>query len=237
MATFTQIQDRVKRRVIDLPASVTTEVPALINEAMRRLQRKHNFKVMETETAILTTTIALRTLSTAAVPSNFKEMRGSPYLITESGGFKDLLHPDQRASAMREYSVSDVNAEGEPRLIVDGEPSDLNVRNWAVYPFPDGNSDFANGEYRIVIPYWRYLPILVINSDANWFTADAEEYLVYRATAEAFALNWDEERMAIWTQKAADERVEVIKTDKKTRLAGVDTLVPHLDVHGSRLRS
>ncbi|KKK91371.1 hypothetical protein LCGC14_2713670, partial [marine sediment metagenome] len=33
MPTFQTLQDRVTRRVIDLPASVTAEVPDLVNKA------------------------------------------------------------------------------------------------------------------------------------------------------------------------------------------------------------
>ena len=37
MADFTTLQDRVNRRVIDLPAAVTAEVNTLINAAIRTL--------------------------------------------------------------------------------------------------------------------------------------------------------------------------------------------------------
>ena len=47
MATYGAIQTRVQQIIIDLPSSVTAQVPTLVKEAVRSLQVKHNFKVME----------------------------------------------------------------------------------------------------------------------------------------------------------------------------------------------
>ncbi len=238
MATFAQIQTRVNRRVIDLPSAVTAEVPTLVNEAMKRLQRRHNYKCMEAETAILTTTIATRTLSTAAVPSDFKEYRGSPYYITDAGAFAEMLTAANKNAVQREFSVDDANSIGAPVVLLDDLPSDeANTRSWAIYPFPDGASDYSDGEYRIQIPYWQYLTVMTNDADTNWFTVEAEEYLTNQAASLAFGLDWDEERMAIYAQLAATEEKDVKDADKKFRLGGVDTLVPRRDVHGSRLRA
>ncbi len=238
MATFLEIQTRVNRRVIDLPAAVTAEVPTLVNEASKRLQRRHNFKCMEAATAVLTTTVNTRTLSTVAVPADFKEFRGSPYLTDNSGRFIEVLTAANKNAVQREFSVDDPFDVGEPRVLLDGLPSDeLNTRNWAIYPFADGLSDWSDGEYRITIPYWQYFAVLVNDADTNWFTIEAEEYLVNQAASIAFGLDWDEQRMAIYAQLAATEERDVKSTDKKFRLAGVDTFVPRQDVHGSRLRS
>lgn len=237
MASYSDIQTRIQRRVIDLPSAVTAEVPTLINEAMKRIQRRHNFKVMEAETAVLTTTIATRTLSTAAVPSDFKEYRGSPYLTTNTGRFIELLTAANKNAVQREFSVSDPDDIGQPRVLLDGLPSDDdNTRNWAIYPYPDGQSDWSDGEYRVTIPYWKYVPALAADADSNWFTVEAEEYLIQEATSRAFGLDWDEERMAVYAQQAAVEEKDVKNTDKKMRLAGVNTFVPRQDVHGTRLR-
>ncbi len=238
MATFLQIQTRVKRRVIDLPAAVVTEVPDLINEAMVTLQTEHNFKVMEATTAQLTTTIATRALSVAAVPSDFKEIRGKPYLVDNTGRHIDLIFSSHKADVEREFSVSDADDIGEPKVILDPEfTDDDGTRSWQVYPFPDGLSDFTGGEYRVIIPYWKYVAALSADGDTNWFTVNALDYLIREATSEAFALDWDEERMAVWAQRSSVKKREVINRDKLTRVAGLDVLKPRADVNASRLRS
>jgi hypothetical protein len=234
MSQFSVLQARVERRVIDLPASVLAEVPILINEAMHFLQQRHNFKVMETETAQTSTTADSHTL--LAVPSDYKEARGLPYLVFNDGSTKDLLLAANRAAVLDALTLSDPNDVGEPVVILDAEPNDLGVRNFEVYPFPDGNSQFGDGEYRVVIPYWRYLPDLSAGTDTNWLTENAEEYLVFKATAEAFSVDWDEERSAAWEAKAGVKFNETIAADKRFRLGGVTTLVIHKDVNAPKLR-
>ena len=245
MATFQNIQDRVERRVIDLPAAVTEEVPDLVNKALRTLQEMHNFKVMETETAQLTTTVATRPLSTA-VASDFKEFRGLPYLVTDSGSTRDLLLAANRAAVLDRFSLDDANDKGEPKLLLDPEPNDLGARTLQVFPFPDGLSDWSGGEYRIVVPYWRYVAALDEGADANWFTNNAEWYLSFQATAEAFYLDWDEVRGQLWETRAGafapDGRAvgefgRVLRQDKLSRLGSVRQLSFSLDVFGTQLRS
>ncbi len=246
MPTFQTLQDRVTRRVIDLPTSVTAEVPDLINKAMRKLQTLHNFKVMETETAQLTTTIATRPLS-AAVPANFKEFRGLPYLVKNDGETLDLLLAAHRSAALDLFSLNDPNDKGEPKLLLDPEPTDdTGARTLEVFPFPDGLSDWSGGEYRIVVPHWRYVAVLSAGTAENWFTTNAEWYLTFQATAEAFYLDWDEARGQLWEARAGDfapdgravgEFKEVLKQDKLARLGSVRQLSLSLDVFGPQIRS
>ncbi len=246
MATFQTIQDRVATRVIDLPAAVAAEVPDLINKAMRTLQELHNFRVMETETAQLTTTIATRPLS-AAVPTALKEFRGRPYLVKNDGATLDLLLAPNRAAALDAFSLNDPNDKGEPKLLLDPEPTDdTGARTLEVFPFPDGLSDWTGGEYRIVVPYWRFLTALNLGTDENWFTSNAEWYLTFQAPGEAFFLDWDEPRGQLWMTRAGDfapdgravgEFKQVLKLDKLARLSTVRQMAIHTDVWAPQLRS
>ncbi len=246
MPTFQTLQDRVLRRVIDAPASVAAEVPDLINKALRTLQELHNFRVMETETAQLTTTVATRPLS-AAVPANFKSYRARPYLVKDDGQTLDLMLAANRVAALDAFALNDANEKGEPRLVLDPEPTDdAGARTWEVFPFPDGLSDWAGGEYRVVVPYWRYVAELSGNPDENWFTTNAEWYLVFQATAEAFYLDWDESRGQLWQARAGGfapdgrtvgEFQRVLRQDKLSALGGVRSLTFHTDVYAAQLRS
>ncbi len=246
MPTFQTLQDRVTRRVIDLPAAVTAEVPDLINKALRTLQEFHNFKVMETETAQLTTTVATRPLS-AAIPANFKEFRGLPYLVKDDGSTRDLLLAAHRAAALDVFPLNDPNDKGEPKLVLDPEPTDdTGARTLQVFPFPDGLSDWSGGEYRVVVPHWRYVAVLSDGTDENWFTSNAEWYLTFQATAEAFYLDWDEARGQLWETRAGgfapDGRAvgefnRVLRQDKLARLGSVRQLAFSLDVFGPQIRS
>lgn len=233
MPTFLDLRTKVLRRVIDAPAAITTEVPDLIRAAVRQLQTRHNFKVMQTQTALLSTVVDTRSLG--AVPTDFKEWRARPYYVEELGRTRDIATANSREAALDLFG-EDVDVDiGPPAIILDGEPDDDGVRNFEVFPYPDGNSDYDNGEYRIRIPYWRFLPALSADADEDWFTTNADEYIVHKAVGEAFAVDWDEERMAVWEQTAAAKFDLVVQQDKKFWLAGAHTLVPHRGANSPKI--
>jgi len=231
MATYGAIQTRVQQIIIDLPSSVTAQVPTLVKEAVRSLQVKHNFKVME---ALSSFTTAADTRVLGSMPSNFKEFRGKPYELTGKGRHRPLDIATDRSVAEGLWGSSSAEAEdaelaGAPRLILLAEPSDEHAAaSYEIYPRSDSNSDWEDssaGEYRIRIPYWKYLTELSADADYNWFTTNADTFIVWRAAAEGFFNNWDEERGTLWTQKASTEFQEVLRRDKQFRLSGVQTLI------------
>jgi len=221
MATFAEIRARVERRVIDLPAATAAEVPILINAAIRKVQSKHNWRVMEAE---LSTVTVLDQRLLAAIPADWKEQRGTPYGVDNLGGNWALSYAANRNAILTRLNT---DSDGRPVFLLQAEPTDINgATNLEVWPLPDGISDYPDGEYRVYIPYWRWLPKLVSEGDSNWFTDNLEEFIVYHAAKDAFGVDWDEERMAVWAQAAAGEYADVLAQDKKSRLAGFDTLVP-----------
>ncbi len=229
MGTFLSIQQRVTRRVIDLPSAVTAEVPTLVNEAIVDLQRDHNYKVMEADFSG-TTTAGSNILG--AIPTGFKEYRGRPYLTTFTGTEKKLNTIGKIQDLFPDIMLTTT---GEPQVVLMYTANFVSA-NFLVYPIPDGNSDYVSGEYSVVVPYWAYTPALVGNSDTNWFTENAERFIVEWATSQAFGLDWDTEHEAFALQKAETERAKVKLQDKRFRLAGVDTLAFHRDMNSSRLR-
>lgn len=234
MATFVDIKTRALRRLIDAPAAVTTEVGTLVNEAIRSLEQRHDFKVLETETAQTSTAEDTRIL--LAVPAaTYKKPRGDPYMVRFDGSTKPLTLSQDRASVLTAYDLAGTLDKGEPEVILDTEPDDTGARNFEVYPLPDALSDWSDGNYRVVIPYWRLLPDLSGDTDTNWFTVNAVEYIIARAVAEGFLLDWDEERSTVWETKAAKWVTEAVRADKLYRLGAMRTLVPHKDVNHERL--
>lgn len=223
MATYEEIQENVFRNVIDAPTAVQNAVPTLVNQALRSIQIKHNFKVMETLSGPNVTTEATRVL--LASPSDFKEVRGNPYYVTfNSGRVKPIYYAANRV-AVQEYWPPD--ADGYPANLLQSEPDDNGSFNFEVWPLPDGLSDWTDGEYRVYIPYWRFLAAFEEGSDSNWFSNNAELWLEYYATAKGFSIDWDEERAAYYTQLAQTELVEVMQRDKKLKASTTSTLVPH----------
>lgn len=243
MATYKELQDRVLRRVVDAPSSVTTEVPTLVNAAIRKLEVVHNFRVMQA-VASFTTTEATRSLG--AIPSDWKEPREQPpYLVDNDGNAIELKWLPTRADVLRQFSDSNSDDAGQPLALFVGREDEDGAGSIEVYPLPDGASDYADGDYRVKVPYWRYLPDLSADGDSNWFTVNAAEFIVADATAEAFYLDWDEKRAQMWEQRAwgplyaargliGGFAARVLKLDKHGRLAATNTLIPRRDVFAIR---
>lgn len=246
-ATYTQMQTRVSRRVIDLPSAVLAEVPKLVNVALTMLQEKHNFKVMETELSAYTLVNSHSLYATIGgtalnVPTNFKEWRGEPWYLRYQDGspYPMTMAPSQESIWGAFNNGGAINSDiGFPQAVLEGVSTDYNVRALLVYPLPDGASDYSDGEYRITLPYYRYLPELSADGDHNWLTdqASGEEFIVHWAAGEAHALNWDFQKYAILTKTADMHMRNLVKADKQYRLSAVREWVPHWrGVHTTKTR-
>jgi hypothetical protein len=223
MATYFELQTEVLGNLIDMPTFITTMVPIYINRALNKLQGKHDFQVMKTEQSI-TTLFETRLLAT--VPANFKALRGKMRYEDNLGQDHKITFANDRTEVRKYRSVTDT---GFPQFVLKSEENDLGASNWEVYPLPDGNSDYTDGEYRIVIPYWRYLPDLSFPSDANWFTnqGPGAAWIVKEATAMGFFVNEDEKRALQWIGLAQADYKDLVGIDKRRQMQGVTTLVPH----------
>lgn len=219
MANFGSLKNEVLLLVIDTPTAVQTLVASFVNRAVRKLQTKHNYKVMEAE-ATFTTAEATRALGIR--PSNWKMARGKPYELDDRGFATGMFYLD-RANAVFRYGDS-TDDTGNPRTLVENDQTG----NFDVYPYSDGNSSYDDGEYRVTVPYWAYLNPLLSDSDTNWFTNNAEQWIIYQAVAEAFYANQDEAMAQIWETRAMREYKDVIDLDKQRIYAETDVMIPHL---------
>lgn len=238
MATYAELQTRVQSIVIDLPTAVLNQIPTLVNEAVRELQRRHKFRICEAKTSVFTTTEESETLG--SVPTDWMQWRDRPLLIHDTGRVRRLAIANSRQDAEARYgSIAGGEHDiatlvGEPKCVFITEDSTQTgaSRSFCVRPIPDGNSLYANGDYRIQIPYWRYLTALSGSSDTNWLTTNGEVFIAYHAASQAFLLDWDEERAAIWAQNAANQLKSVIDADKRERYsAAAGTLTPVHDAN------
>lgn len=230
--TYLDLQTEIRQNIIDLPTTVTNRVPTLVKRAITALQNRHNFKVMETEQEYITT---VSTRSIGAQPTNFKEWRLFPSHLENEGGWQKM-YLTQNISEIRQAKIEEDDL-GFPIFLIPSDATDINgSATMDVYPLPDGNSDYNDGEYRIFVPYIKYLPDLSANDDSNWFTVNASEYIINYATGLGFLADWDEAHSAVWMQLAENKFKEVVQRDKVLRLSHVTELVPYRDVNEAKLR-
>jgi len=228
MPNLGEIKTRVENRLIDTNATILAESGLYINKALRMFQELYNFKVMEEKTEYITVDI---TRKLTDEPSDWKESRLSPWIREWDGGTTLIEWIPNLQEVAKLYSRDDTNDKGAPRhLLYDN--FDIEV-----YPFPDLGSRHPTpnpGDWRIVVPYYKYLAPLVNNGDTNWFTENAEWMLTFQATAEGFWTNWDEQRAQFWEVRAANEFKRLKKTDKSIRTnRPSDTLTPRYNVQGA----
>lgn len=217
--TYAELQAEVQVLLIDTPTAITSLSGKFVNRAIRKLQQKHNFKIME---ASLSGPTVVSTRNLIAIPSDWKEARNKPYW-QELGTTYEMDYTDIKMEAEARWG-SDADFDfGEPRMLFENAETGV----FEVYPFPDGAATSSDGEYTINIPYWKYLPALAADGSTNWFTNNAEDYIIYRATGFGFYANEDEDRGDKWFRLAAAEYGDVVRADKQRRLANTDTLVPH----------
>lgn len=230
MATFGELKTEVLTNLIDTPDAVQTYVGSYVNRAIRKLQTKHNFKAMETS-ATYTSVEGVRYIGYRS--SRWKQARKSPFLTDNYGRTRQLYWSDEIEAKAR-YGTSTTYDYGAPRLIVENEVGhgiegdDGIFSTFDLYPYSDGLSDYDDGEYRITIPYWNYLTVLGSDDETNWFSENAEQWIVYQATADGFYTNEDEGRAQMWEKRAGREYGDVLMADKDRTLATVETMVPHI---------
>lgn len=266
--TFLDLQTRVQRRLIDVRAEVTAEIPMLINEGVDALQAIHNFRCMQAELQFTTNHSASDPHVIGQIPMNssttwaWKEPRGNPYYVLQIGDTRELVWIPNRTFAYRQWSAFNTFSIGPPRMLLIGEPSNttvpdpsnqdllMNNLNVEVFPAPDGMSDWntaPGGEYRINVPYWGYQPPMTADADQNWFTLNANSFLIDFATCRGFQLDWDEARAALWYRSAWGEKFDgsnlstvggwarvTLNRDRSIAFAPGRTLIPRRDVYAPR---
>lgn len=231
MATFAELQTFVNGALIDTPSFVADEVPNLINEAMKELQTLHNFDVMRS--VVEYTTGATNTLG--ARPSDWKEWRGEAYYEDEDGAYHGITFANTRSDALR---GSYVHNAGSPWIVVTAEPTDdLGTTSMEIWPVSNELSDFSDGQYRLTLPYWRYLPRLSESDDENWFTNDehASAFIKYRAVSFGFELNEDNAKADRWNVRAQDKAKLAITANKRRGLSQSDTIAIHTGARSTRV--
>lgn len=230
MATYIEIQNRVKVNIIDLPTPVQTAVPRLVNRAKKMLQRKHNFLVMK---AVHTfNTVAAPTISSTTMPSDFKSFRDKMFWTPETGRPVEIARAPTLSAVNRRFDADD---EGSPQLLLETLAETTGVSTWNIYPLSDTNSDYADGEYRITIPYWKYLADFSLDADTDFFSTNADDFIEFMATAEGFRMDWDMDQYDQWKSDAMIEYGQVLRDEKLRTLSGFDTLVPHPDYYEPQL--
>lgn len=219
-------RQRVQDYVIDLPSETVSLIDSWINKAVRTAEERHNFRYMAQTLSTITVT-GQRKLDDK--PALWKEAGAPPWLQRDDGSNREMEWAPSKSEMVRDFDIEDADDKGSPRFVL--ETAD----ELRVFPFPDGESDYLDGEYRVRVPYWSYSALLSSNGDSNPLTLAAPWYVVFYAVSEALIFNRDEGRGGAYAGKAEQEFVKARLVDKRSRLPDRMTVVPRRDVFGAAI--
>ena len=223
MPTFAELKTRLERWAVDNNTALTTESGDLINKGHRELQDRYNFKTMEATTGVTQTTDVTRLLT--ALPSDWKERRANPFLTDVNGNTKPIEWAPTEEEMVKQFDDNTVTDKGEPEFVYES------ATGFNVYPFPDTLSDHANGNWRITIPYYKYLTELSADGDNDFLTNNLQWAIHAHALGFAFLLNQDEARATVWIQVAENQMKSDIRQEKKKKFKRSGILRPRRDVN------
>ncbi|TVR78987.1 MAG: hypothetical protein EA405_13635 [Rhodospirillales bacterium] len=212
---FSAIQSKVRDYLVDLPTETNALVADWVNHALRTVQDRHNFRAMEAQADFVTVADA-RVLG--AKPSDWKEFRLLPWLETADGATREIRWASSISEMVRGFGVSSDHDTGTPRALLE-TPTELHV-----WPLPDGRSQWGDGEYRLRVPYWRFLPPMTAGATESFFTRDMGWALVFLAVADGMIFNREEERAAVFISKAEQEIGRAVGLDRRSRIGERQTL-------------
>ncbi len=225
MVAFSILQTRVQNRLIDAPANVVSDIPTYINLAMRDLEDDTNFPVMKA-IAQFSTTLNTRLIGT--LPTDYKERRGEAYWLDREGTPVFTRWYTSHEGALYRFAPQELKQNpftftdvGQPEILTIATPVSASgstvsgPQNVEAWPLPDGNGfdlaqDGVTKIYIIYVPYWRYLTPLSLSTDTNWFTENAEQYLMYQALGHGFLADWDEQRASTQFAMAKSYRDKLV---------------------------
>lgn len=208
------LRTRAKELILDIPSELTDAmVDTWIQDAQAELEDEHRFFQMQASVT-KTTTVATRALGTK--PSDFLDVRERPYFYDGAGADSPIDWLQSTEEVPKIYSPHDTTEDGPPRHVVETESG------FDVYPLPDGlapdGSLSSDGEYRVVIPYWKRLASLTADDSTNWFSENAAKYLFWYAAAEGNFFNQNGEQALTYKSKAESEKKRLIRADKRRRI-------------------
>jgi len=222
MTAFSVLQTDVRNFTLDLPAETDALVPDFIVKAIRDAEVRHNFRYMEAEVALVTT-VDTRIVDT--VPPLWKARLTDPYVLLDDGTTREFEWAPSASEMIRRYD-NDTDDDGDPEFLFEDQT------NFSVYPLPDGDSDYTDGEYRIYVPYYAFSAALSLDTDTNWMTNNMRWYVTYAAAGEACLMNRDSVTASNLLTRAETQFQLGVKQDKKSKATRRLTLAPRRAVYG-----
>ena len=216
------LQTRVNKIIIDDDTDTLDRVVPEIQKAQREIEDLSYMFVAQEATIGTDPPSIVGDQGLVAVPSNWISPRGQPFRLVGGSGDDnlDLVLPalewiglDSELLKMYPADPGHASARGIPRFLAYDENESKQIR---IYPVPDI-------VYTHRILYWKRLVTLSSGSTTNWWTDNAEDYLVYVSSARVLDFNEQFERSIKYEIRARGEQDRLKKQDKRRRYSRQST--------------
>ena len=218
---FNDLISNVAKYLLDTPEDTTDLIPVWVNQAVEDAENRHNFRHMERTLAIVTTPNVREQVD---VPALYKESRSDPFLIRNDGAVDEINWAPSRSDMIRQYGDDPAIDIGSPQFILEIFDGSEDVTEFHSYPFPDTQSLYGDGNYRLNLPYYALSAAMVDGSDSNFITNKSQFYVIYRATHYGMLFNRDEARAIVYATQAEQQYQILKRVDKKGRVRRRDEL-------------
>lgn len=211
MADFETVTARVKDIIIDETDIVANNAGQYVNDAIREFQERMNVDDMRAKVEIVTDVGAadpqILGVFDTVLPS-FKGPRETPYIMHGDGVEEPMVFARSGDLIRNNFDTASSTDIGAPQALYKDEDANL-----LVFPLPDGNSLNGDGEYRINIPYWKYLPELT-GSQSNFFIDRMKNAVTYKAAAMGFYDN-DYQNMGDRMEVRSENQFNIVRKSIK----------------------
>jgi len=227
------LQTRVNKIIIDDDTDTLDRVVPEIQKAQREIEDLSYMFVAQEATIGTDPPSIAGDQGLVAVPSNWIAPRGRPFRLVGGSGDDNLdlvtpplewMSPGEEVLKLYPADPSNTSARGKPRFLTYDENETKQIR---IYPVPDI-------VYTHRILYWKRLVTLSSGSTTNWWTDNAEDFLVWQAAGRVLDFNEQFERSIKYEIRARSERDRMKNQDKRRRYRRNSTGIrPRRDVHAS----
>jgi hypothetical protein len=226
--TFDEIVDTVEAILQDLPDETVNRIPSFVQEAQRRIEDSHGFLVMES--SVIFDAVA-DTAVLGATPVNWRSKMDDPSVIDGFGKDSLIRWVQQGNEIVENYNHEDPLMIGKPEALLETAGAIV------VYPRPDALNPvgpvYADGLWRVRVPYWAREATLSPSLQQNWFTANADRFLINHAASQGFLMNRDYPEYARWEGEALLEKRRLVNFDKRARLPRQISFIPKQLMHNA----
>lgn len=192
--------------------TITDIVGTWFSFAHKEIQRRHNFKCME-KTFVINLVSGTNSYS---YPTNFKEAR---YAYTYNTALAKIVNF---------YDLTEIqNLDHERNLnssvVLDPTEEPIELRLFACFEslieiYPDVDGTIADYDFRM--RGWNFLSLPATNA-SDWFTDNAEDYLLYRCLLESVPyIGQTPDRIAAWTTALERAFAQILGHDVQTKHSG-----------------